>query len=78
QQLSAEEKQKLAAAVKPKAQGAAPAVKPVPAQKLAVVPPSNKDQKQHPAIAGAGSRLDHNTLLPQPLPAPAGAPAQGN
>ncbi len=39
QALSAEEKQKLAAKASPKPAGAATAVKPVPPQKLAVVPP---------------------------------------
>jgi hypothetical protein len=77
QQLSPEEKQKLAAD-RPKAQGAAPVVKPVPPQKLAVVPRVKNDLKQHPAIAGASGKLDHNTLLPQALPLPAGAPVQTN
>ena len=52
QQLSPEEKQKLAAG-KPKAQGAAPAVKPVSPQKMAVVPLAKNDIKKHPSIAGA-------------------------
>jgi len=77
QQLSAEEREKLGAG-KPKTKGAAPAVKPVPTQKLAVVPSSRHDHKQHPAIAGAGSKLDHNTLLPQTLPSPVGAPVEAN
>jgi hypothetical protein len=40
QALSVEEKQKLAAKASPKSLGAATAVKPVPPQKLAVVPPA--------------------------------------
>lgn len=78
QALSPEEKQKLAAGARPKPQGAAPAVKPVPARKLAVVPPApgKPGQKQHPAIAGASGKLDQNTLLPNP--APPGTPTQSN
>ncbi|MES2974480.1 MAG: DUF3106 domain-containing protein [Pseudomonadota bacterium] len=78
QALSPEEKQKLAAGAKPKPQGAAPAVKPVPAQKLAVVPGATgkPGQKQHPAIAGASGKLDQNTLLPNPVPP--GAATQSN
>lgn len=47
QALSAEEKQKLAAMAPPKPTGAATAVKPVPTQKLAVIPPASasKDSK---------------------------------
>ncbi len=47
QALSAEEKQKLAAMAPPKPTGAATAVKPVPPQKLAVIPPASapKDSK---------------------------------
>jgi hypothetical protein len=77
QALSAEEKQKLAAGAKTKPQGAAPAVKPVPAQKLAVVPASPSAQK-HPSIAGTAGKLDHNTLLPQSIPVAVDAPAHSN
>ena len=78
QALSPEEKQKLAAKAKTSkpVAGAAPAVKPVPAQKLVVVPGTAQEHK-HPSIAGANARLDQNTLLPQPAsgqPAPAGTP----
>lgn len=78
QALSPEEKQKLAAGAKPKTRGAAPAVKPVPAQKLAVVPgaAAKSGQKQHPAIAGTSGKLDQNTLLPHP--AAAGDSPQSN
>ncbi len=78
QALSPEEKQKLAANAKGKPQGAAPAVKPVPTQKLAVVPSAPSSQKKHPTIAGASGKLDQNTLLPHPAPAQADAPTHRN
>jgi hypothetical protein len=78
QALSPEEKQKLAANAKSKPQGAAPAVKPVPTQKLAVVPSDPSSQKKHPTIAGASGKLDQNTLLPHPAPAQADAPTHRN
>ena len=68
QALPPEEKRKLAAgaasAAKPPATAAA--VKPVPAQKLANVPRAG-DSKP-PRIAAAPNQVDHNTLLPQPVP----------
>lgn len=73
QALPAEEKRKLAAgaasAVKPPATAAA--VKPVPAQKMATVPRGGDTRP--PRIAAAPNQVDHNTLLPQPVP-PATAP----
>ena len=77
QALSPEEKQKLAAGAKAKPQGAAPAVKPVPAQKMAAVPAGQATQK-HPSIAGTSSKLDHNTLLPQSIPVSVDTPAHSN
>ncbi|CAN5501725.1 hypothetical protein BH11PSE7_BH11PSE7_05440 [soil metagenome] len=77
QALSADEKQKLAAGAKAKPLGAAPAVKPVPPQKLAVVPAGQPAQK-HPSIAGASGKLDHNTLLPQSIPVSVDTPLQSN
>ncbi|MFC5497358.1 DUF3106 domain-containing protein [Caenimonas terrae] len=66
--LPPEEKRKLAAgaasAAKPPATAAA--VKPVPSQKLAIVPRTG-DAKP-PRIAAAPNQVDHNTLLPQPVP----------
>ena len=68
QALPPEEKRKLAAgaasAAKPPATAAA--VKPVAPQKLATVPRTG-DSKP-PRIAAAPNQVDHNTLLPQPVP----------
>jgi hypothetical protein len=77
QALPPEQKRKLAAgaasAAKPPATAAA--VKPVPAQKLATVPRGG-DAKP-PRIAAAPNQVDHNTLLPQPVP-PTTPPAPSN
>jgi hypothetical protein len=76
QALSPEEKKKLAAkAAKPPATAAA--LKPVPQEKLATVPkPRHEPAAKAPRIAAAPNQVDHNTLLPQRTPAPAGvAPA---
>ncbi len=80
QSLSPEEKARLAADAKPKAAGAAAAVKPVPPQKLTKVPPkATPDQKERPRIAAPPHQVDHNTLLPQKriaaTPAPASPPS---
>jgi len=81
QSLSPEEKRRLAARATPKPAGAAPAVKPVPPQKLAVVPKprldSDADPKTRPSIPAAAGQVDHNTLLPHPqqTSAPAASPA---
>ena len=68
QALPPEEKRKLAAgaasAAKPPATAAA--VKPVSPRKLATVPRAG-DTKP-PRIAAAPNQVDHNTLLPQPVP----------
>ena len=67
QALSPEEKRKLAAgAAKPPP--TAPAVKPVPAKKLATVPQPTQVAKP-PRIATGAHQVDPNTLLPQPAPA---------
>jgi len=71
QALSPEEKRKLAATA-PKAPAAAAAVKPVAPEKLAGVPkPRPKPHNNSARIAAAPNQVDHNTLLPQPAPAPA-------
>lgn len=80
QSLTPEEKARLAANAKPKAAGAATAVKPVPPQKLAKVPPKTpSDQKERTRIAAPPHQVDHNTLLPQKrvaaTPAPASTPS---
>ena len=69
QALSPEEKQKLATTAAPKPQGAATAVKQVPAHKLATVPQNRSSAKLAPKVAA----IDQNTLLPTP-PSPADAP----
>jgi hypothetical protein len=71
QALPPEEKRKLAAKA-PKAPAAAAAVKPVAPEKLAGVPKSkSKPHTGNARIAAAPNQVDHNTLLPQPVPAPA-------
>lgn len=70
QALSPEEKQKLADGATKKPAGAATAIKPVPSQKMVVVPKNtpSKDGKD------ASSAPTSHTLLPQaPAPAPATA-----
>ncbi len=80
QSLTPEQKARLAADAKPKAAGAAAAVKPVAPQKLAKVPPkATADQKERTRIAAPPNQVDHNTLLPQKpvaaMPAPASSPS---
>ena len=60
QALSPEEKQKLATTATPKPQGAATAVKQVPAHKLATMPQNRSSTKLSPKVAA----IDQNTLLP--------------
>lgn len=61
QALSAEERQKLADHAKTRPLGAAPAVKPVPAQKLAVVPPvATAKAKPVETPAAAAEQADSN------------------
>lgn len=79
QALSPEEKKKLASrATKPPPTAAA--LKPAPAERLAVVPkpphhpPANT---KAPRIAAAPSQVDRNTLLPQPNPGPTLPPQAG-
>jgi hypothetical protein len=76
QALPPEQKRKLAAgaasAAKPPATAAA--IKPVPAQKMATMPRVGDSKPPH--IAAAPNQVDHNTLLPQPVP-PA-SPARSN
>ena len=69
QQLSPEEKRKLAAgaaAAKPAPPPTAVAVQPEPRQKLAKVPKPVRPDLRTPRIAGMRDQVDHNTLLPQP------------
>lgn len=71
QALSAEEKEKLAIAAKPKPVGAAAAIKPVAPDKLAVVPVTRKTAVEAPKAPDAKPAVNRNTLLPH-SPQPAG------
>ena len=74
QALTPDEKSRLAAgAAKPPPTAAA--VKPVAPDKLATVPKARPRQESKiPRIAAAPHQVDHNTLLPQQVPAPRPAP----
>lgn len=65
QELSPEERQRLASSASPKATGAATAAKPVSPQKLAVIPTNRRITKADPRMATASQAVDRNTLLPQ-------------
>ena len=81
QALSPEERQKLAASGKAKPSGAAIIVKPVPPQKLAVLPKQAASGARGPrvvppsriAVGPSAQAVDPHTLLPQPAP-PAATP----
>jgi hypothetical protein len=76
QELSPEEKQKLATASVSKTAGAAAAAKPVPPQKLAVGPVTQQGAKATPKMAATNHGLNHNTLLPPAQQAHEPAPIQ--
>ena len=78
QELSPEERQRLATSAASKPAGAAAAAKPVPVQKLAAVPVNRHNSKAAPKMAASGQTLNHNTLLPQPQPALEPATPQKN
>ena len=66
QALPPEEKKKLAAGVS-KPPSTAAAIRPVPGEKLAIVPRQRASTAaKSPRIAAAPNQVDHNTLLPQP------------
>lgn len=69
QELSPQERQKLATAAVTKPMGAAAAAKPVAAQKLAQVPVTRHNPRATPKMAASAQSLNHNTLLPQNRPA---------
>lgn len=74
QALTPEQKNKLAAGAAKPPQTAA-AVKPVAPDKLAAVPKAKPRQEtKTPRIAAAPNQVDHNTLLPQQVPAAPPAP----
>ena len=76
QSLSEEEKRKLAAKAPTKTAGAAPAAKPVAAQKLATVPSRADKQKGNPASKIAVSQSIESPPGATPAAAPGEAPAQ--
>lgn len=78
QALSAEDRKKLAISATPKPTGAAAATKPVPPQKLAIVPMTKKAPAQLPRVSAANHAVNRNTLLPQSQPPVELAPAQKN
>jgi Protein of unknown function (DUF3106) len=66
QALSPEEKRKLAAGTSTKPAGAAPAVKPVPSQKLAQFPDARTtERKSTPGTAIPPQQVNRHTLLPR-------------
>ena len=64
QALSPEEKQKLATLAVPRPTGAAAAAKPVPPQKLTIVPMTRQTPVQLPKLSAANEALNRRTLLP--------------
>jgi hypothetical protein len=72
QALSPDERKKLAEDAKVKPVGAAVAVKPVPADKLAIVPVTRHTPEPERSAAAAQRPLNRVTLLPQP---PTSAPS---
>lgn len=69
QALSSEEKKKLAIAATPKPGGAAPAVKPVPPQKLAAVPVTRKAASAPARLAASAPAPKAQAAASQPTPA---------
>jgi hypothetical protein len=75
QELSSEERKRLAAKGADKPAGAAVAISPVPNDKLTAVPVTRRTSPQSEAAAAVKPQLDPNTLLPKVvIPAPAPAP----
>ena len=75
QALTEEERRKLAQQAPRVAGGAAPAVKPVPKQRLANVPARPDNLSHAPRITTAPHQVDRNTLLPQLDESDSGFPA---
>ena len=73
QALSPEEKQKLVISAPPKPPGAAMAIKPVPPEKLTIIPVTRLTPKPDSGKAAIDTTVNRSTLLPN-LPQPA-APA---
>lgn len=76
QALSPEEKQKLATLAVPRPAGAATAAKPVPPQKLAIVPMTRQTPVHLPKLSATIDALNKSTLLPNAQPSSAPASAQ--
>jgi hypothetical protein len=75
--LSPEERQKLAEHAAGKSAGAAAAIKPVPPEKLAVVPVTRRTPEQIRQLEMSKQTVDRKTLLPiAPRPAPAASAPQ--
>lgn len=75
QALSPEEKQKLAAKASPRPSGAAPALKPVAPQKLAVLPPADGSKPLPRPVAPAPSAAPKIMALPPASPVSAASAA---
>lgn len=78
QALSPEDRKKLAISATPRPTGAAAAAKPVPPQKLAIVPMPRKAPMQVPRVSAANNAVNRNTLLPHAQPLVEPAPVQKN
>jgi hypothetical protein len=74
QALSPEDKQRLVTQSNAKIPGASTPIKPVPPQKLTVVPVAQPSTRLTPKIAVSSGSVQNNTLLPQPT-APLAPPA---
>ena len=70
QALSDEQRDKLASAVLPKRPGVAVASRPVRTTVPVKLLPTGADPRVSPRVGVPASEVDHNTLLPQHLPAP--------
>lgn len=70
QALSDEQRDKLAAANTPKRAGVVAAARPVRSTSLVKLTPAGSDPRVSPRVGVSASEVDHNTLLPQHLPAP--------
>jgi hypothetical protein len=78
QELSAEEKKRLAARSTPKPVGAAVALSPVPNDKLTAVPITRRTNLAPDATAITKPQIDPNTLLPKLTPPAPSSPSPAN
>lgn len=70
QALSEEQRDKLAATVPVKRPGVTVPARPARAPALVKLVPAGGDPRHYPRVGVPASEVDHNTLLPQHLPAP--------